>query len=162
MIWVWVSDSARGHENGRSRALLVSPTQSALWEGLLYLFQHIPQQWRLITFSVDGDRLISLGPRKSKLHHAHTHIFEYGFCHKCFGPSTFIPGLCGGGKCMPTVVLCYEYVSWLHSMVSTKTQANTWVTLNQSRSRHTSMKTSMAFFFFLLVICLLFTFSSAK
>ena len=35
-------------------------TQSALREGLLDLIQHIPKQRRLVTFSVDGNCLISL------------------------------------------------------------------------------------------------------
>lgn len=96
VVWFWVSDSARGHGRGRSRALLVSQTQSALWEGLLYLFQHILQQWRLITFSVNGDCLISLGPRESTLDHVHMYrnISENVFYSLCFGWSACCHSLC--------------------------------------------------------------------
>lgn len=39
----------------------VCRTQSALREGLLDLIQHIPEQRRLVTFSVNGHRLTRLG-----------------------------------------------------------------------------------------------------
>lgn len=44
-----------------SRAPWGCRTQSALTEGLLDLIQHIPEQRRLVTFSVNGHRLTRLG-----------------------------------------------------------------------------------------------------
>lgn len=44
-----------------SRAPWGCRTQSALREGLLDLIQHIPEQRRLVTFSVNGHRLTRLG-----------------------------------------------------------------------------------------------------
>lgn len=138
VIWFWVSDSATGHGRGRSRAPLVSQTQSALREGLLYLFQHIPQQWRLITFSVNGDCLISLGPREAKLIHVHTYmgISENACYSLCFGPSTCFHCVWRGNcdcknahmtvwTCACPLQLCVLWMPWVFIMVSTKTQANT-------------------------------------
>lgn len=46
-----------------SRAPWGCRTQSARTEGLLDLIQHIPEQRRLVTFSVNGHRLTRLGGR---------------------------------------------------------------------------------------------------